>query len=73
VFTSGSTVRGLVTLGRQESVDVRAIPAVCIGSETADLARAAGFRIFAVSATPAADALAKATAEALELQPQETS
>ena len=62
VFTSGSTVRGLVALGQAESIDVGSIPAVCIGPETADEARAAGFRILAVSPTPDAAALAATTA-----------
>jgi len=61
VFTSGSTVRGLVSLGDAESVDVRSLAAVCIGDETADEARAAGFRVLAVAATPDSVALAAAT------------
>ena len=73
LFTSGSTVRGLVALGRDESIDVLVFPSVCIGPETADEARAAGFRILAVSPTPAAAALAAATARVLALQPQEIS
>jgi uroporphyrinogen-III synthase len=73
VFTSGSTVRGLVSLGKAESIDVRSFPAVCIGPETADEARAAGFRILAVSPTPDGAALAAATADALAVQPEETS
>jgi uroporphyrinogen-III synthase len=72
-FTSGSTVRGLVALGRDESFDVRSIPCVCIGPETAEEARAAGFRILAVSATPDSAALATATARALAIQSQEVS
>jgi uroporphyrinogen-III synthase len=73
VFTSGSTVRGLLTLGEAESIDVRSFPVVCIGPQTADEARAAGFRIIAVSLTPDGAALAAATADALALQPAETS
>ena len=42
VFTSGSTVRGLVALARAESLDIAAIPSVCIGPETAAEARRAG-------------------------------
>jgi hydroxymethylbilane synthase len=61
VFTSGSTVRGLVSLGDAESVDVRSLAAVCIGAETADEARAAGFRVLAVAARPDSVALAAAT------------
>jgi Uroporphyrinogen-III synthase len=70
-FTSGSTVRGLVALGRGESIDVRTIPCVCIGPETADEARAAGFRILAVAPTPDLASLAAATARFLAVQPQE--
>jgi len=70
VFTSGSTVRGLVALAEAESLDVRSIPAVCIGPETAEGARAAGFRVLAVSLSAEASALAGATADAL-LKPQQ--
>jgi hydroxymethylbilane synthase len=73
VFTSGSTVRGLVSLGHEESIDVRSFPAVCIGPETADEARMAGFQILAVAPAPDALALATATARALALQAQEIS
>jgi hydroxymethylbilane synthase len=72
-FTSGSTVRGLIKLGRDESIDVLSIPSVCIGPETATEARAAGFRILAVSPAPDSVALAAATARALALKPQEIS
>jgi hydroxymethylbilane synthase len=71
VFTSGSTVRGLVALGESESIDIHSVPCVCIGPETAEEARAAGFRILAVSPTPDSAALVAATAGALALQPQE--
>jgi uroporphyrinogen-III synthase len=71
VFTSGSTVRGLLALGTAESVDVRSIPALCIGPETADEARSAGFRILAVSPTPDPAALAVVAATALARQPGE--
>ena len=70
-FTSGSTARGLVKLGLDESIDVLSIPSVCIGPETADEARAAGFQVLAVSPAPNSDALAAATARALAFQPQE--
>ena len=53
VFTSGSTVRGLVSLGTAVSIDVRSLP-------------------FDVSPSPAATALAAATAGALVRQRQET-
>jgi uroporphyrinogen-III synthase len=71
-FTSGSTVRGLVSLAKAESIEVRSFPAVCIGPETADEARAAGFRILAVAPTPDSAALAAATATALARQSEET-
>jgi len=73
VFTSGSTVRGLVALGRDEGIDVLSIQSVCIGPETADEARAAGFRILAVSSTADSAALAATTARAFFIQPQENS
>jgi hydroxymethylbilane synthase len=72
-FTSGSTVRGLVALGRDETIDVMAMPCVCIGPETADEARAAGFRVLAVAETPDSAALVMATVRALASQPQEIS
>jgi hydroxymethylbilane synthase len=71
IFSSGSTVRGLVRLARAASVDVIAIPCICIGPETADEARAAGFRILAVSPTPESAGLAAATAQALAAHPVE--
>jgi hydroxymethylbilane synthase len=71
VFTSGSTARGLATLGRAEAIDVHALPAVCIGPETADEARTAGFRVIAVSPTPDPTALAATTANALGANRQE--
>ena len=71
LFTSGSTVRGLVALGEAESIDIHSIPCVCIGPETAEEARATGLRILAVSPTPDSAALAAATARVLALQPQE--
>jgi hydroxymethylbilane synthase len=70
-FTSGSTVRGLIALGRGEPIDVRTIPCVCIGPETADEARAAGFRVLAVSPTPDSASLAATTARFLAFTPQE--
>ena len=66
-----SAVRGLVALGRCERVDLREIPCICIGPETAEEARAAGFRILAVSATPDSASLAAATARVLTRRPQE--
>ena len=71
VFTSGSTVRGLVTLARSDHLDLVAIPAVCIGPETARVATAAGFHVIAVSPAQDAATLARTTADILSRQPQE--
>jgi hydroxymethylbilane synthase len=71
VFTSGSTVRGLVSLARAERIDVAAVRSVCIGPETAAEARKAGFAVIAVSAAPEAGTLATTTASALAAQPRE--
>ncbi len=71
VFTSGSTVRGLVALGKAESVDVTSIPSICIGPETAQEARAAGFRVLAVAPTTESAALAATAAQSLSVEPQE--
>ncbi|HUG29813.1 MAG TPA: hydroxymethylbilane synthase [Candidatus Limnocylindria bacterium] len=68
LFTSGSTVRGLVALAGAESIEVSSIPSVCIGPETATAAAEAGFRVLAVSPTPDSAALATATADALALR-----
>lgn len=65
VFTSGSTVRGLLELAGPELIDVRDIPAVCIGPETAIEAERAGFRVIGVSKTPDASTLAMTVARAL--------
>jgi hydroxymethylbilane synthase len=73
VFTSGSTVRGLVAVGRSESIDVTSIPAVCIGPQTAGEARAAGLRVVAVSPTPDAATVAATTARAVARQRSEIS
>jgi uroporphyrinogen-III synthase len=72
-FTSGSTVRGLAVLGRVESIDVLAIPSICVGPETAADARSAGFRILAISSTPEAEALATTSAIALAIRSEVTS
>jgi uroporphyrinogen-III synthase len=72
-FTSGSTVRGLVALGRDATIEVTSMPCVCIGPETADEARGAGFKVLAVAEAPDAAALAVAAARVLEFHPQEIS
>lgn len=63
VLTSGSTAEGLVALATDEAIDVRAIPAVCIGPETARAATAAGFRVAAISSSRDVATLARATAD----------
>jgi uroporphyrinogen-III synthase len=65
VLTSGSTADGLVALAADEGFDVRAIPAVCIGPETARAATAAGFRVAAMSPSRDVAALARATADVI--------
>ncbi len=72
VFTSGSSVRGLVALGRAESVDVVWIPSVCIGPKTTAAARAAGFGILGISPSPRSAVLAATTAKALAIRSKET-
>jgi uroporphyrinogen-III synthase len=65
-------VRGLIRLAAAASVDVASIPAVCIGPETADEARTAGFRRVVVSPSPDAAGLAATSARALEVSFRES-
>ena len=65
VFASGSAARGLVQLASGEALEVRSIPAVAIGAETASAAREAGLAAIAVAGSPHAEAVAAATPEAL--------
>ena len=71
VFTSGSTVRGLVALASADSLDVTSIPAICIGPETAAAARRAAFHVLAEAPMRDAVTLAATTVAALAAQPQE--
>jgi hydroxymethylbilane synthase len=71
VFTSGSTVRGLLRLARMESLDVASIPSVCIGPETAAEATDAGFSVIAVSVSQESSVLAITTARTLAAHPGE--
>jgi len=72
LFTSGSTVHGLVALGDAEAVPaITSIPAICIGPETAAEARRAGFHVLAEAPTRDAAALATTTVAALTTQLQE--
>lgn len=70
VFTSGSTVRGLIALARDTSTDILSVPTVCIGRETVEAAMAAGFEVAAIATTPDPAALAAATAAAIVRQPE---
>jgi hydroxymethylbilane synthase len=69
LFASGSAVRGLVLLAEPDQTDrCRAIPAICIGPGTADVARAHGFRVLGTSAERGARALAERAAELIRTQ-----
>jgi uroporphyrinogen-III synthase len=65
VLASGSAARGLVLLAEAEMIDVSAIPAVCIGPETAREAARLGFTVLAASPEPDVTSLAATTAAAL--------
>lgn len=65
ILTSGSTVRGMLALAEIERIDLRTIPAICLGPETHRAAVEAGFRVAAVSPSPDAATVAATTAEAL--------
>jgi uroporphyrinogen-III synthase len=71
LFASGSAARGLISLAEAEGVDVRSIPAICIGPETEREAARLGFMVLATSPSPDAASLA-ATAAAALAQPLET-
>ncbi len=72
LFTSGSTVRGLVALADAEALPgITSIPAICIGPETAAEARRAGFQVLAEATMRDAAALAATTVAALTTQLQE--
>jgi len=72
MFASGSAVRGFLSLGLAEGIDVRSLPAVCIGPETADEAQKTGFRVLAVSPIAAPAALAAVAANVLARRPEAT-
>lgn len=65
LLASGSAARGLLALARLERIEVRAIPAICIGPETARVARDAGLNVVAVAPTPDLQLLAETVAAAL--------
>jgi uroporphyrinogen III methyltransferase/synthase len=61
VFTSGSTVRGLLALvSPADRLRATALPAYCIGPVTARVARRAGFAVPVIAATHTTGALADA-------------
>ena len=66
VFTSGSTVRGLLALLPPDLAAVaRAIPACCIGEPTTAVAAAAGFSTIHTAPSPRVDAVADLVASTL--------
>jgi len=71
IFTSGSTVRGLLALAGDDG-HVKDLPAICIGPETAREAERAGFHVIAISSTQDATTLARSTAAALGRINEET-
>jgi len=70
VFTSGSTVRGLLDLADalDSRTEVLRIPAICIGEPTAAEARRLGFDVVATSARQAVGAIADVAAGYLPAQ-----
>lgn len=67
IFTSGSTVRGVLALAEAlgQVAAVRALPAICIGPETTAEARRAGFPIGAEASSQGVAAIADAAARYL--------
>lgn len=62
LLASGSAARGLRELARLERIDISAIPAICIGPETARVAAQAGFHVAATSPGPDPAAIAATVA-----------
>jgi hydroxymethylbilane synthase len=67
IFTSASTVAGLVALGSAGSqpTDIRTIPAICFGRGSASAARAEGFRVLLEANPTSAREMAVATGSAI--------
>lgn len=65
LFASGSAVRGIVALGEAVGWDARAVPAICLGPETAAEAHHVGFRVLGEAPMQSADALAALAASLL--------
>jgi hydroxymethylbilane synthase len=62
LLASGSAARGLRKLARLERIDISAIPAICIGPETASVAAEAGFHVAATAPSPDPAAIAATVA-----------
>ncbi|HEY2888040.1 MAG TPA: hydroxymethylbilane synthase [Candidatus Limnocylindrales bacterium] len=79
LLASGSAARGLREIARIERLEILAIPAICIGPETARVAAETGFHVVATSPTPDLAAIAATVAAVLpgrsipELIPMEAS
>ncbi len=69
LFASGSAVRGILALAGDRRSAVLAIPAICIGPETAREARAAGFRLLGESAMQSTEAIAALAGRLLRAGP----
>lgn len=64
LFTSGSTVRGLLELAAPDLRQrLTSLPAICIGPVTAESARRAGFPVAAIATEHTAAGLARAVAD----------
>jgi len=69
IFTSASTVAGLLELGGgSAAADVRGIPAICFGRGSAAAARAEGFTLLLEANPTSAREMATATASAIATQ-----
>ncbi len=70
LLTSGSSVRGLLSLAAPDITDlVLALPAICIGHGTSAVAAGHGFHVLGVSTTQRADALAERAIDLLRSNP----
>jgi len=65
LFASGSAVRGILTLAGELAGSMRAVPAICLGPETAVVARLHGFRVMGEAPMQSAESLAALTASLL--------
>jgi uroporphyrinogen-III synthase len=67
-LTSGSTARNLVEAAGTDGVPA-GVAIVCIGEQTADVARGAGLTVHAIARTPSIESLVAALTECLTPQP----